>query len=283
MDAGQDGKSWFTMTKPPGTPRRAFLQRAALAAGAAAQAPVSSAPSPQTTAPGAQPPDIAYPRVFEGRQLAMIAFPLGGVGAGAVSLGGRGQLRDWEIFNRPDKGYRAVVRLPRASGRRPGKAKPVARVLESRILPPYEGERPRCRQRTRPPHAWRPPRSPASIRWRASTSLTAPCPSRSRSKPSRRSSRTSPTIPVCLSPCSATALTNPGRAAPRSSIAWSLENPDHVPAPRAAGADQRRNETPRAPRVRLTGLLMTNPGLDRRAPHARHSGLVPARRRAVAR
>ena len=36
--------------------------------------------------------------------MAMIAFTLGGVGTGSISLGGRGQLRDWEIFNRPDKG-----------------------------------------------------------------------------------------------------------------------------------------------------------------------------------
>jgi uncharacterized protein (DUF608 family) len=34
----------------------------------------------------------------------MLAFPLGGIGTGSISLGGRGQLRDWEIYNRPDKG-----------------------------------------------------------------------------------------------------------------------------------------------------------------------------------
>ena len=34
---------------------------------------------------------IRYPRTFSGRQLALIAFPLGGVGAGSISLGGRGQ------------------------------------------------------------------------------------------------------------------------------------------------------------------------------------------------
>ncbi len=35
-----------------------------------------------------------------------IALPLGGVGNGTVSLGGRGDLRDWEIVNRPAKGWR---------------------------------------------------------------------------------------------------------------------------------------------------------------------------------
>ena len=37
--------------------------------------------------------------------LARIALPLGGIGTGTVSLGGRGDLRDWEIMNRPAKGY----------------------------------------------------------------------------------------------------------------------------------------------------------------------------------
>ena len=50
----------------------------------------------------AQP--VEYPRRFSGAALSMISFPLGGVGAGSIGLGGRGQLRDWEIFNRPDRG-----------------------------------------------------------------------------------------------------------------------------------------------------------------------------------
>ena len=43
-------------------------------------------------------------RTFEGHNLDEIAFPLGGIGTGTVSLGGWGQLRDWEIMNRPAKG-----------------------------------------------------------------------------------------------------------------------------------------------------------------------------------
>ena len=58
-----------------------------------------------TSAAGSSPvPQITYPRAFSGPHLKMIAFPLGGIGTGTISLGGRGQLRDWEIFNRPDKG-----------------------------------------------------------------------------------------------------------------------------------------------------------------------------------
>ena len=40
----------------------------------------------------------------KGRELDEIAFPLGGIGTGMVSLGGWGQLRAWEIMNRPAKG-----------------------------------------------------------------------------------------------------------------------------------------------------------------------------------
>jgi Predicted bile acid beta-glucosidase len=38
-----------------------------------------------------------------------IALPLGGIGTGTVSLGGRGELRDWEIMNKPAKGYSTVI------------------------------------------------------------------------------------------------------------------------------------------------------------------------------
>jgi non-lysosomal glucosylceramidase len=48
-------------------------------------------------------------RGYEGDQLRRIALPLGGIGTGTVSLGGRGDLRSWEIRNRPDKNYRPPV------------------------------------------------------------------------------------------------------------------------------------------------------------------------------
>ena len=47
---------------------------------------------------------LGSPRVYAGEALNAIAFPLGGIGTGAISLGGWGQLRDFEIFNRPSKG-----------------------------------------------------------------------------------------------------------------------------------------------------------------------------------
>jgi len=42
---------------------------------------------------------------YDQAHLARIALPLGGIGTGTVSLGGRGDLRDWEIMNRPAKGF----------------------------------------------------------------------------------------------------------------------------------------------------------------------------------
>ncbi len=133
--------------KTPSYRRREFLKRVA-AGGAlastggllrAGEEPVRGALG--VLQKGALPvrPRINYPRAFTGRNLKMIAFPLGGIGTGSVSLGGRGQLRDWEIFNRPDKGnspdYCFAAIWAQAKGR-----KPVARVLEARLEPPYEGE-----------------------------------------------------------------------------------------------------------------------------------------------
>ncbi len=42
---------------------------------------------------------------YDSAHLRRIALPLGGIGTGTVSLGGRGDLRDWEIMNRPAKGF----------------------------------------------------------------------------------------------------------------------------------------------------------------------------------
>jgi non-lysosomal glucosylceramidase len=75
-------------------------------------------------------------RTFEGRSLKEVAFPLGGIGTGTVSLGGRGDLRDWEIFNRPNKGTRLPYTFPAIWARGEDA---VAKVLEARPQPPYTG------------------------------------------------------------------------------------------------------------------------------------------------
>ena len=46
---------------------------------------------------------------YDRDHLGRIALPLGGIGTGTVSLGGRGDLRDWEIMNRPAKGFVPVI------------------------------------------------------------------------------------------------------------------------------------------------------------------------------
>src|SRR4051812_24184393 len=42
---------------------------------------------------------------YDQQHLSRIAMPIGGIGTGTIALGGRGDLRDWEIVNRPAKGY----------------------------------------------------------------------------------------------------------------------------------------------------------------------------------
>src|ERR1700691_276318 len=119
--------------------RRGYMKQAASALGASTQAglwPDLTAVAETSTR---ETPDVAYPRSFSGRQLKMIAFPLGGVAAGSLSLGGRGQLRDWEIFNRPNKGFSPPYAFP-SIWVQAGDSKPITRVLEARILPPYEGQ-----------------------------------------------------------------------------------------------------------------------------------------------
>src|SRR5437870_2811426 len=41
-----------------------------------------------------------------------IAFLLGGIGTGCVSLDGRGGLRDWEIYGKPNKGSELEYTFP---------------------------------------------------------------------------------------------------------------------------------------------------------------------------
>jgi uncharacterized protein (DUF608 family) len=66
-----------------------------------------------------------------------VAFPLGGIGTGNVSLGARGDLRDWEIFNRPAKGNELPYSFFALWCERPD-GEPATRVLESRLRPPHQ-------------------------------------------------------------------------------------------------------------------------------------------------
>lgn len=236
------------------TRRRTFLQQVALT-GAAGQVRGAAAPQPQSAAT----PDLPFPRVFTGRHLTAIAFPLGGVCAGSISLGGRGQLRDWEIFNRPDKGNSPSYAFP-AIWAQAGSGKPVARVLESRIQPPYEGS---SGLGTR--------NAPGLVRL-ASATFTGEF-------PLARVDFADPELPVRVSleafspfiphepddsglPVAILRyrVTNPGNAAAKVSIAWSIDNPTG----RTPSTDTRVNEHRTGPH--LEGLEMSSPDLPASDP-----------------
>lgn len=56
-----------------------------------------------------QPQEWPVLKHYDGQHLYQVALPLGGIGTGTVSLGGRGELRDWEIMNVPAKKYSTVT------------------------------------------------------------------------------------------------------------------------------------------------------------------------------
>ncbi len=74
-------------------------------------------------------------RTFERQALNEVAFPLGGIGTGTISLGGRGNLRDWEIFNRPGKGVHMPFTFFALYFEQAGTK--LVRVLEGPLEPPY--------------------------------------------------------------------------------------------------------------------------------------------------
>ena len=133
----------------PALDRRSFFRLGGWGAAAAAVfQPLSAAQLSQggDDLPGQQRShaDPSWPtlRRYEGRQLERIAMPIGGVGTGCLSLAGNGALRDFEVANRPAKGFTPVV-----SGGAPffaiwydDGAKVGARVLEGPLpVTAYEG------------------------------------------------------------------------------------------------------------------------------------------------
>ncbi len=254
-------------------PRRTFLKQAAGAIGAASQ--MSGWPTLGETATPESPvgpavalKDAAFPRVFTGRKLKMLAFPLGGVAAGSVSLGGRGQLRDWEIFNKPNKGYSPTYAMP-SIWAQAGDAKPVARVLEARILPPYEGQ-----------DGLGSNNAPGLSRLDGATFTGA--------YPLAHIAFEDRTLPVkveleAFSPfiphepddsglpvaILRYRVTNPRSVSAKVSIAWSLENPVKQagpPPPPAAGVEREPRQNTYRSSAHIAGLTMSNPSLPEDDP-----------------
>jgi non-lysosomal glucosylceramidase len=251
------------------TSRRSFLGQAAVGAAAEATSRSNSADDHLSQKGVSEPPaqaiegsgTVDYPRVFEGRYLTMIAFPLGGVGAGSISLGGRGQLRDWEIFNRADKGNNLPYAFP-SIWAQAGDQKPIARVLEARYQPPYEGQDGLGSQN-----------APGLSRL-ASARFTGEYPFaridfEDEELPVRVSLEAfSPFIPHEPDDSGLPVavlryrVTNPGVHSTRAAIAWSIENPvmpGGTGPPPKEELDKRRNEFRQG--GGLSGLFMTNPGL----------------------
>ena len=83
-----------------------------------------------------QEPSTATSTLYTANALREIAFPLGGIGTGCVSLGGRGDLCNWEIFGKPDKGSHLDFSFFAIWAQARGKD-PVAKVLERQFIPPY--------------------------------------------------------------------------------------------------------------------------------------------------
>ena len=78
-------------------------------------------------------------RRYDGDHLGRISLPLGGIGTGTIGLGGRGDLRDFEVGNRPAKGFRPATAFFAIRARRDGE-RPVARLLEGPVgISEFEG------------------------------------------------------------------------------------------------------------------------------------------------
>ncbi len=94
-----------------------------------------------------RPPNTDWPVLtsYDQEHIARIAMPIGGIGTGTVSLGGRGDLRDWEIMNRAAKGYtplrgRGYIGPFFALYARTADGKHVTRALEGPLdVSAYEG------------------------------------------------------------------------------------------------------------------------------------------------
>jgi len=111
MKAGNTGDQKSdaqTATSSEGINRRSFVKSVGLGGLTAASVQAGVTALPQASQEGggkAAGSDWPVLKTYDARHLHRIALPVGGIGTGTVSFGGRGDLRDWEIMNRPAKGF----------------------------------------------------------------------------------------------------------------------------------------------------------------------------------
>ncbi len=246
-----------------GTSRRDFVKAAVAASLAGVAAPtnaVGASPNPtdpvHKSAPVTHEADatagIEFPRVHTGRQLARISCPLGGIGTGGIGLGGRGNLQDWQIFNRPDIGNALEYAFPSLWVKTAGKA-PYAVVLERRLLPPYDLQQEGLGSANVPGL----PRL-AEAKFFGSFPLSriefedAECPvsvSLEVFSPFQPLDADASGLPTAIL---AYEIRNPGQAAAEAAVAWSISNP--------VGWSGKRINDPRKA-TGIEGLFMTDPSL----------------------
>ncbi len=77
-------------------------------------------------------------REFTGDALRTIALPIGGIATGNITLGGRGNIQELEIFNKPAKNVLPDLTFFSIWVQEQGK-EPVAKILERKYLPPFTG------------------------------------------------------------------------------------------------------------------------------------------------
>ena len=188
--------------------------------------------------------DLPFPRAFAGppphrhrvsRSAGSARDPSASADAASFAIG--------RFSIAPTKAFR-LLRLPGDLGAGRRRASRWPRVLDRAFGRPTKGSSGLGAQNAPGLRGWQPPPSPANFRWRASISPIPTCPCASRSKPSRRSSRTNPTIPACpsrfcaiASPTSATApakvsspgpsKTPPGKRRPTIRASTSIAPPRH--------------------------------------------------------
>lgn len=77
-----------------------------------------------------------YEKTYYTPQHTQAAFLLGGIGTGNISVGARGEFRDWEIYNTPGKGNTSNYTFFTIWTKQADE-QPKMKVLESKLQPPY--------------------------------------------------------------------------------------------------------------------------------------------------